>query len=229
MQRSFLVFGFLATICLFAAVAPAQAQIGMDIFQRPSITKVLHPVVGKGAAYLSTDKDGKTRTTEVSVVGKDSVDGKEGFWVEFYSTDSTGKAVVGKALITLADFQFQRMIIQPPGQQAMEMPMNMANAHRSKIEENANDWHSVGPDTITVPAGTFPCEHWHNDKTNGDIWTSDKITPFGMVKDTHNGTTQVLTKILDNATDRITGPVKQFDMQQMIQQMQQQHQQRQQP
>src|SRR5271166_2853907 len=200
MQRSFLVFGFLATICLFAAVAPAQAQIGMDIFQRPSITKVLHPVVGK-----------------------------EGFWVEFYSTDSTGKAVVGKALITLADFQFQRMIIQPPGQQAMEMPMNMANAHRSKIEENANDWHSVGPDTITVPAGTFPCEHWHNDKTNGDIWTSDKITPFGMVKDTHNGTTQVLTKILDNATDRITGPVKQFDMQQMIQQMQQQHQQRQQP
>ena len=36
-----------------------------------------------------------------------------------------------------------------------------------------------------------------------------------------NGNTQVLSKILDNATDRITGPVKQFDMQQMMQQMQQ--------
>jgi hypothetical protein len=226
MTRSCLAIAFLAALLLAVAV-PAQAQMGMDIFQRPSITKAFHPVVGKGAAYLSTDKDGKTKTSEITVLAKDSVDGKEGFWMEFYSTDSAGKVLIGKALITLSDFQFQRMIVQPPGQQAMELPMNMANAHRSKIEENLNDWHSVGPDTVTVPAGTFSCEHWRNDKTNADTWISDKVTPFGMVKDSHNGSTEVLTKVLDNATDRITGPVKQFDMQQMIQQMQQQRQQKQ--
>ena len=44
-----------------------------------------------------------------------------------------------------------------------------------------------------------------------------------------NGNTQVLSRILDNAADRITGPVKQFDMQEMMRQMQQQHQQRPQP
>jgi hypothetical protein len=40
-----------------------------------------------------------------------------------------------------------------------------------------------------------------------------------------NGNTQVLSKTLDNTTDRITGPVKQFDMQQMTQEMQQHRQQ----
>jgi len=40
-----------------------------------------------------------------------------------------------------------------------------------------------------------------------------------------NGSTQVLSKILDNTTDRITGPVKQFDMQQMTQEMRQHRQQ----
>ncbi len=227
MKRCFFGFAFLAA--LFLAASPARAQMGMDIFQRPSITKAFHPVVGKGAAYLSTGKDGKTTNSEITIVGKDSTDGKEGFWMEFYSTDATGKAVVGKVLITVGDFQFQRMIIQPPGQQAMEMPMNIANAHKSKIEENLKDWHSVGPDMVTVPAGTFSCEHWRNDKTNADTWISDKITPFGMVKETHSGGSQVLTKVLDNATDRITGPVKQFDMQQMMQQMQQPRQPRQQP
>jgi hypothetical protein len=206
---------------------PASGQMGMEMFKRPAITKVFHPVVGKGAAYLDTDKDGKTtRTSEIAVVAKDSFEGKEGFWMQIVFTDPQGKTLVGKSLITLGDFQFHRMIIQPPGQQAMEMPMKMNAERKEKIEENAADWHSVGPESITVPAGTFSCEHWRNDSTHAEIWTSDKVTPFGMVKEiSGNGNTQVLSKILDNAADRITGPVKQFDMQQMMQQMQQRRQQ----
>jgi hypothetical protein len=227
MKRSWLILAVLAAVA-FAAPRSASAQMGMDMFKRPAITKVFHPVVGKGAAYLSTDKDGKTRNTEISIVAKGSVDGKEGFWMEFVSDDNNGKSVVGKALITLGDFQFHRMIVQPAGQQAMELPggaMGMTSAGKAKMEEFTNDWNSVGTETITVPAGTFSCEHWRNDKNNADSWTSDKITPLGLVKENHSGGGMVLTKILDNATDRITGPVKQFDMQQMIQQMQQQRQQ----
>ena len=224
----------LAISLALAVAAPqsAHAQMGVDLFKRPAITKVFHPIVGKGAAYLSTDKDGKTRNSEISVVGKDSVDGKEGFWMEFVSNDNNGKSVVGKALITLGDFQFHRMIIQPAGQQAMELPvgtMGMTNAGKTKMEEFTNDWNSVGTKTITVPAGTFSCEHWRNDKDNADSWTSEKVTPLGLVKETHSGGGMVLTKVLDNAADRITGPVKQFDMQEMMQQMQQQRQQRPQP
>lgn len=226
MNRNWRVVVNLAAI-LLAAASPSHAQMGMDMFKRPSITKVFHPVVGKGAVYLDTDKDGKnSRTSEIAVVAKDSFEGKESFWMQFVSTDPQGKMFVGKSLITPGDFEFHRMIIQPPGQQAMEMPMKMNAARKEKIEENAADWHSVGTESVTVPAGTFSCEHWRNDKTHAEIWTSDKVIPFGMVKEiSGNGSTQVLSKLLDNVTDRITGPVKQFDMQQMMQEMQQQHQQ----
>jgi hypothetical protein len=223
------VWFVLALLCALTLIAsqPSSAQFGMDMFKRPAITKVFNPVVGRGAVYLDTGKDAKTaRTTEIAIVGKDSFEGKEGFWMQIYSTDPQGKAFVGKSLITPGDFQFHRMIIQPPGQQAMEMPMNMNPARKQSMEDNLGDWHSVGTESVTVPAGTFSCEHWRNDKNHSEIWTTDKVTPFGMVKEINaNGSGQVLSKIVDNATDRITGPVKQFDMQQMMQQMQQQREQ----
>jgi hypothetical protein len=204
MYRRWFVFAVLVAFA-FVAVEPLSAQMGMDMFKRPAITKVFQPVVGKGAVYLDTEKDGKTsRSSEIEIVGK--------------------------SLISPGDFQFHRMIIQPPGQQAMEIPMKMNAARKERVEENLTDWHSVGTETITVPAGTFSCEHWRNDKTHAEAWTSDKVSPSGMVKEiSGNGNTQVLSKILDNAADRITGPVKQFDMQEMMQQMQQPHQQHPQP
>jgi len=224
MKRWCFAAAFLAVLTVVISV-PAHAQMGMDIFKRPAITKVFHPVIGKGAAYTDTNKDGKSHTTEIGIVGKDMAEGKEGYWMQFVSSDPEGKAMVGKALITMDDFQFHRMIVQPAGQQAMEMPMNMSAAHREKTENSMNEWHSVGTETITLPAGTFSCEHWRNDKNNSDIWTSDKITPFGLVKQVSANNTMVLAKVLDSVPDRITGPVKQFDMQERMQQMQQRRQQ----
>ena len=215
-----------SAVCFVLAVPLTHAQMGMDIFKRPSITKAFHPVVGKGAAYQSTDKNGGTRNTEIGVVGRDSAEGKDGFWMEFVSAANDGKQMVAKVLITTDDFQFHRMIFQQPGQQAMEMPVNMnAAARKEKMDEHLADWHSAGSQTITVPAGTFSCEHWVNDKSHGEVWTSDKITPIGMVKEVNgSGGTEVLVKVLDNFPDRISGPVKGSDIQQMMQEMQQRRQ-----
>jgi hypothetical protein len=219
-------------VCALAFSSAARPQLGMDIFKKPSISKAFHPVVGKGAQYETTSKtggDAKIHSMEIGIVGKENVGGKDGYWMQFVSADDKGQTVVGKSLLTIDDFQFHRMIIQPPGQGAMEMPMNMSAKSRQKIDENMNDWHSVGTESITVPAGTFSCEHWKNDKNGGEVWTSDKVTPFGMVKEVGTNSSMVLVKVLDNVPDRITGPVKQFDMQQMMQQMQQQRQQQPKP
>lgn len=208
-------------------VSSTRAQIGMDLFKKPSIAKVFHPVVGKGAEYETTIRGGtqsKARTMEMGIIGKESVDGKDGYWMQFVSSDDKGQSVVGKALFTVDDFQFHRMIVQPPGQGAMEMPMNMSGRTREKIDERMSEWHSVGTETITVPAGTFSCDHWKNDKDGAELWTSDKVTPYGVVKQSGKDSTMVLVKVLDNVPDRITGPVKKFDMQEMMQQMQQQRQ-----
>ena len=220
-------FGFtVLAICLFVA-SSASAQMGMDLFKKPAIAKAFNPVVGKGAQYLSTPTSGtpaKSSTMEMFVVGKESVEGKDGYWMEFVSSDDKKGTIVGKSLWTKEDMQIHRMITQMLGQPAMEMPMNPAMMAKGKMEENMSDWHSVGTESISVPAGTFSCEHWRNDKKDSDVWTSDKVSPFGMVKEVTRGSTMVLTKIITDAQDRITGPVTKFDMQQMMQQMQQQHQ-----
>jgi len=225
MKRNILA---LVAITLPLSMVPcARAQMGMDIFKKPTIAKAFHPVVGKGAAYESTSKESsgpKTRVMEISIVGKENVDGKEAFWMEFATTDDNGQQLLGKTLMSLDDFQFHKMIIQMPGGLALEMPFNPTAAHREKIQENMEDWHSVGSETVTVPAGTFDCEHWRNDKAKSDAWTTDKVTPFGMVKQVGENHTMVLTKILTDVLDRITGPVQKFDPATMMQQVQQQHQ-----
>ena len=217
---------------LLGCSVPARAQMGMDAFKRPSFTKVFHPVVGKGAEYETASKvgaDTRTSTMQMGIVAKESVDGKDGYWMEFVSNQANGKTAMGKMLLTPDDFQFHRMIIQVPGQGAMEMPFNPNAGQRAKMEENMADWHSAGTETITVPAGTFTCDHWKDDKTGGEVWTSDKVTPYGLVKEVSKDHSMVLTKVLSDFPDRINGPVQKFDPQQMMQQMQQQRQQQQHP
>jgi hypothetical protein len=206
-----------AVCCLLVVVAaPANAQVDLNFFRHSNIAKYLNPVVGKGAEYTSTEKDspaGKTQIMTMGVVGKESFQGKEAFWMEIVS-DDRGRSMLFKMLITRDDFEPHKTVMQMPGQPAMEMPFNGdATARAEKAEEKFKEWHSVGTEPVTVPAGTFVCEHLHNDKTNGDMWVSDKITPFGMVKHVDGKRLMVLSKLIPDFQERITGPVKQFDPQ----------------
>lgn len=219
-------------VLLLVGCIPVVGQMGMEMFHRPAIVKVFHPVVGKGAEYQTTSTSGgSSRMEELSLIGKDTVDGKDAYWLQMVNIDAKGDTKGGKVLLTIDDFQFHRMIIEVPGQGLMEMPANMMMSARNRqnVQDTMNAWQSVGSDTITVPAGTFSCEHWRNDKDHEELWTSDKVVPFGMVKEisAKSQTVMVLMKTLDNVQDRFSGPAKKFDMQQMIQQMQQQRQQNQ--
>jgi hypothetical protein len=93
-------------------------------------------------------------------------------------------------------------------------------------DEELEKWHQVGTETITVPAGTFSCAHWQKDEGKGDVWVSDKVSPFGMVKMVNEHETMTLTKVITDAKDHITGPVKTFDPEAMKRQMMEQYQQK---
>jgi hypothetical protein len=216
-----------ACLCLASTVA---AQMGMNFFKKPNIADIFRPVVGNGAVYetqRSDQKDAAKNTMEMTVVGKEMVDGKEGYWMEIGHTDGkSGQMNYGKMLVTKDDFRFHKVVIQPPGQPAMEMAFNpdasdSAKA-RSHMQEEVDKWHSVGNETITVPAGTFNCVHWKKDTGVGDVWFSDKISPMGMVKSVSSGETMVLLKVITDAKDHITGPVTKFDPQALQRQMMQQ-------
>jgi hypothetical protein len=221
----FLLFAICATLI---SGVPALAQMGMNIFQKPTIASVFHPVVGSGAVYQDTHTNAPNdppTTDEMSVVAKETVDGKDGYWLEFSHQDKkSGGTIYAKALITKDDFAFHRMVFQQPGQQAMEMPYRPKPGDTA-MQKNADNWHVVGNESITVPAGTFSCQHWKND-SGSEIWTSDKVTPFGAVKEVTSSGTKVLVKLISDAQDHITGPVKVFDPQEMQRQMMEQMQQR---
>jgi hypothetical protein len=222
MRKVLTTMAIVALCTAMAAKAPGQiSQMGANLFQKPAIAKFVNPVVGKGAEYESTNSnDQDTRTMEMGVTGKETVDGKDGFWMQIVTSAGKGQQMVAKALVTRDDFQFRRMIMQIAGQPAMEMPFNSNSGRDQKLQDGMNEWHSVGTETITVPAGTFVCEHYKNESKGSELWASDKVTPFGMVKQVGKNDSIILVKILSDVPDKITGPVTKFDPQQFMQQRQ---------
>jgi hypothetical protein len=198
-----------AAIMGMAGNAAAQRGMGM-----PEMHGVWNPVVGAGAVY-DMDNDGKKQQMEFAVVGKEDVQGKEGYWMEF-SVQSERGSVVGKNLIVMdgEDTRIQRMIVQPPGQDPMEFPVGMMAAHRNPVQpadirKQAKD---MGKETITTPAGTFACEHLQSNDGKTDLWISPQVPPYGLVKSvSKDGGTMTLVRVETNATDKITGTPRVFN------------------
>jgi hypothetical protein len=213
------VFAVLATL---AFAVPLGAQMGMGP-RTPDLSGVWHPVVGSGGAYETTDRDGKKSQLEMTIVGKEDVNGKTAYWMEMAlaSPRSSGEMYV-KSLIAPSDNGVAsiRMVIQQPGQDPMEMDMNMnMMGHRmpqstpTDIRDKAEH---VGTETITVPAGTFSCERYRMKDGSSDAWVSDKVAPWGLVKSQGKDSSMVLTKVITDAKDHITGTPKKFDPMQMM-------------
>lgn len=205
----------LVAACLaLVTVAVAHPQMGMNFFKRPAIADFFKPVVGSGAVYQSVEADGSTpkSSMEMYVVGREMVGLKEAYWLEFSIPEKEMNGTIySKVLVSKDDFETHRTIFQWPGAPAMEMPANMNSRAAKKIGDDLAKWSQVGTETITVPAGTFVCQHWKKKDGKGDVWENDKVTPFGMVKEVEPGSTDILLKIITDAKDHITGPVSPFD------------------
>jgi hypothetical protein len=216
-------------VVLLAALAmslPLGAQMGMGS-RMPDMSGIWHPVVGSGGAYELTSNDGKKSQLEMTIVGKEDVAGKPGFWMETAVTDPrSGGNMFMKYLIAPSDNGMapSRMIIQMAGQDPMEMDMNMMaamaggrgpapSATPSDIRSKAE---LVGSESVTVPAGTFTCDHYRAKDGSSDVWISDKVAPWGMVKMQGKNDSMVLTKVITDAKDHITGTPKKFDPMQMM-------------
>jgi len=209
------VQAFLIVACLFLAIGTvSRAQMGMNLFQRPAISDFFKPVVGSGAVYQTIDTERNTpkSSMEMLVVGREMVGLKEGYWLEFsIDTKAMNGTMYSKVLVTKDDFEMHRTIFQLPGAPAMEMPAQTASGGGKRIGDDLAKWSQAGTETVTVPAGTFICQHWKKKDGKSDVWVNDKITPFGMVKEVSSGSSEVLLKIVTDAKDHITGPVSPFD------------------
>jgi hypothetical protein len=215
----------------FAMALPLAAQMGFGS-QVPTLSGIWRPVVGSGSTYEIT-REGKKTSMDFAVLGKEDLAGKTGYWVEMSISDMRqGGDVLIKVLETVDGntIIYSKWVMQMPGQQPMEMDANMMNmGGRQSMQTQSADFRnkaeSVGSESITVPAGTFTCEHYRMKDGSGDAWISDKVSPWGLVKMQDNQRTMVLAKATTEAKDRITGTPTKFDPTQMMRGMGQQGQQ----
>jgi hypothetical protein len=213
---------FFAIIAVAALGSGAWAQMmGRGMSGPPQIPGWFEPEVGSGSEYKVTTKEGPM-VVQYAVVGKDSVDGQEGFWNEIRIKSGQGAGTVTKQLMVTGGSApgIKRVIVQPPGGQPMEMPMGMMggmmhqapkSVPKNPSEAAAEMGAKVGTETVTVPAGTFLCDHYRT-KNGSDIWISTKVYPYGLVKTTSKEMTVELQKTLTGQTSEIKGEPRKFEM-----------------
>ncbi len=203
---------------IFFAALSANAQMGM---RPPQFGGVFNPVIGAGAEYEIQTK-GDKMVMQLVIVGKESVGGKDAYWFEYtMQSPRTGGEIIMKHLMVIdgQNTSVSRMIMQLPGRPPMEfstqmMQMNGKTSQPTDIRTLAED---VGSESVTVPAGTFNCEHYRMKDGSGDTWVAQKVYPWGLVKHQGKDTTMVLTKVITDAKDKITGTPVPFNPMNMAQ------------
>jgi hypothetical protein len=227
LKRVLIVLGLslAATTAVWAQRGGGMGMMG----NMPAMPGLQNPTVGSGSEYQITSK-GKDMDMAMVALGKEDVDGTAGYWMEMRMTSAElGGEMVMKELTVISPTEtgIKRMIIQQPGKPPMEMSgMMMGMMQRNQPHattpsgggsHGGSHGELVGTESVTVPAGTFSCQHYRSNEKNGpaDIWISSEVTPYGMVKMTNADSTMVLKKVLKNETSHIKGEPQKQQMPQM--------------
>ena len=157
---------------------------------------------------------------EMAVVGKEDFQGQTGYWIEMNFPDPrSGAGMTMKTLLVMEGPEpgAKRMIMLMNGQ-AYEFPMNnpmmagrMGQSTPHDISKDKS-YADLGTDTVTVPAGTFVCQHYRAADGSSEVWISDKVAPWGLIKSNGKGFSMSLVRQITDAKSRITGPVQPFPM-----------------
>jgi hypothetical protein len=198
-------FGVIAAVCLLLPMVASAQMFGRS--QAPSWRGVWNPVVGAGGTYEVTKKDGTKTTMEMGIVGKESVNGKDGYWFEITIADTSMGTMIFKNLTVRDDQNMvtSKTIMQLPGKPPMEMPERMNQARDPQPADIRQLAEEVGPESVTTPAGTFNTTHYKMKDGSGDVWVADHAGPYGMVKFQGKDSSMMLIKVEQNAKDKITG------------------------
>lgn len=190
---------------------------------------------GAWAAYRvqTGEEEGapETLTWKIACVGTEKVGDQDGIWLEV-ETDMPESDVKEKSQMKVI---IKSLVVGEPGEeqsvrkmimQAGNQPPMMMNVSTTGGEEETQfpEMKDVGTETVTVPAGTFTCRHLQgttDEGETGDIYLSDKVALFGIVKMAGG---RDLMELIDygasGAVSQIKGePMPMPDMQQMMQEM----------
>jgi len=191
-----------------APQGPAYFSFG-NPFDTPELRNYWNAVAGAGEVYEISPNGGKKYSEEFDILSAESIEGMDAYWLQV-SVDSPkpGGKIYVKTLVIPKAYEARKVILQLPGMAAMDVPVAAATGSADADPRKGSK--RLGTETITVPGGTFECEHWR--ESNGtEAWLSSKIGPLTAVKIAEFGKTWLLTKTISHPKDAVTGPVKAFD------------------
>lgn len=210
MNRSCRLGAAILGVLALAAVTNAQMMRSGP----PQFHGVLNPVIGQGAVYQVQNSEGKKSEIEIAILGKESVDGKDAYWMQMAMSNSDmGGQMVMKHLFVLdgQETHTTKTIMQFPGRPPMEMPAQMSHReHSTQAADIRTDAQDLGSESLTVPAGTFTTEHYRT-KDGNEIWIAKDVPPWGLVKSQSKDSTMVLLKVVTEAKDKIVGTPQPFN------------------
>jgi hypothetical protein len=210
----------LGTLCVsFVLCVLGAGNASAQMFSRhaPGLSGLWHPTVGAGAFY-EVDKPGEPKQPfNFAIVGKETAQGQDAVWIEMtLSTERMGTMLV-KELVSFdpvkKHMQNFKAIVQMPGRPPMLMPDEMMNSRQGfDFKDARDDSVDLGSQSVTTPAGTFPCEHYRQKDGSSEFWVSEKVVPIGLVKSVDkDGQTTTLVKTVTDAKDQITGTPQPFN------------------
>ena len=203
-----------------AAQRGGGGPMGGMMGQGPQPRGLFNPVVGSGAQYeYSKNANGKDkRTMEIDVVGKEPAEGKDGYWLETIMSDTPMGEVVMK-MLTVSDgatVTIEKMIMQMSGRPPMEMPQMGGRGQQKQTIDIRNQADDVGSESVATPAGTFTAHHYRMKDGSGDFWLSEQVSPYGLIKGQGKDLNIVLTRVVTDAKDKITGTPVPFNPRMMM-------------
>ena len=200
------------TLIFLISVAASAQRFGATGLGPADFRGQFNPVVGSGAAYrLEVAGSPLKPEEEVTIVGRETVDGKEGYWIEFAMLSESPRYIKTLLLVDGNELLSKRLITQSADMPPVELPLPEApksTPFKSPFvtpADNRQIADKLGTETITTPGGTFDCDHYRAKDGSWEEWLSPQVTPWGLVKTTSRIGTMTLTRVVTNATDHITG------------------------
>jgi hypothetical protein len=224
---SFLALAFVASAGAQGAPAGGGGPLGGIMGRGAQPRGLFNPVVGSGAQYEmqrgGKDANGKedTMVMEIDVVGKELVNGKDGYWFETTMPNTPMGEMVMK-MLSVPDgtsITISKTIMQMAGHPPMEMPQMGSAGQQKQTVDIRDKADNLGSESVTTPAGTFTADHYRMKDGSGDFWLSDKVSPYGLIKGQGKDFNMVLTKVVRDAKDKITGTPVPFNPREMMQGM----------
>jgi hypothetical protein len=150
------------------------------------------PAVGKWVEYQALYDQKEKYALRYAVVGEEKRGGADYRWLEMKMTNQTdpGKNLVYQMLVpgSLAAIgDVQDVVMKVGDRPAMKMNGMMMGMVKGQLQQKSvfgdicNEVTLVGPEKVTVPAGTFNAKHYHSAKYENDSWVDPSLS-FGMVK-----------------------------------------------